>query len=89
MCLYCVYISNSMLLELVVDDERFVVRDPRMHSSNDLIRAKFSFVRNQFVTIDLSTLRLIAINELNLEMKTLHSLPIPPVALKTRGVKVP
>ena len=68
---------------------RFTDLEPRIHNSMDLNNENDIFVRINVVAIEFDILRFSAIISVNLEYTFLHSLPIPPFAENTNGVKVP
>ena len=68
---------------------RLVVREPLGQSKADLSRAKDTFERIHEIVLLYPSPFLIEMSSANLLWKRLHSSAMPPVVVKTKGVKVP
>ena len=68
---------------------RLVVREPLRQSKADLSRAKDTFERIHEIVVLYSSPFLIDMSSANLLWERLHSSAMPPVVVKTKGVKVP
>ena len=66
-----------------------MVREPLRQSKADLSRAKDTFERIHEMVVLYSSPFLIDMSSANLLWKRLHSSAMPPVVVKTKGVKVP
>ena len=66
-----------------------MVREPLRQSKADLSRAKDTFERIHEIVVLYSSPFLIDMSSVNLLWKCLHLSAMPPVVVKTKGVKVP
>ena len=66
-----------------------MVREPHRQSKADLSRAKDTFERIHEIVVLYSSPFLIDMSSANLLWKRLHSSAMPPVVVKTKGLKVP